>query len=132
MLGFSLDLFGSFNKRVYLCCMKLLELEARTYIGREYKEFLKSQEDIDEDGNEWKRNLDIHVPKTYPSKVMIDPERIVMAIESYSFEEMMGNPETPEFDSVDLCLMDGVQISLVGNMEHFKAKLAEFYEENGA
>lgn len=111
--------------------MKLLELEARTYIGREYKEYLRSQEEDSEEGNEWKKSLGpTVVPKTYPSRVLVDPARIIMAIESYSVEELAANPEHPEFDTVDLCLMDGVQLSIVGNLDSFQSKLNEFNENN--
>ncbi len=112
--------------------MKLLELEARTYIGREFKEYLKSQEDIDEEGNEWKKVIkDVNIPKAYPSKLLVDPNKIIMAIESYSVEELANNPEAPEFDSVDLCLEDGIQLSLVGNLKSFTTKL-KAWEKNNA
>ena len=48
-----------------------------------------------------------------------------MAIESCSVEELTNNPDDPQFDSVDLCLEDGIQLSLVGNMNVLKRKIAE-------
>lgn len=113
--------------------MRLLELEARTYIGKEYRDFLKSQEEDLEEGNEWKRDLlDRSAPKAYPSRILINPAKFITAIESYSLEEMTNNPETPEFDSVDLCLEDGLQISIIGNMEDFLDKWNAFHEDNEA
>lgn len=117
---------------MYLCIMRFIELEARTYIGREYKDYLKSQEDIDEEGNEWKRNIDVPVPKAHPSRVLVAPDDIVMAIETCSMEALAKDSENPEFDSVDICLMDGVQLNLVGTLDDLYEKLEEFYERNRA
>ncbi len=114
--------------------MRLLELEARTYIGKEYRDFMKSQEEDEEEGNEWKRALmdesNKSVPKAYPSRILINPNKFITAIESYSLEEMVNNPEGPQFDSVDLCLEDGIQISLVGNMDDFLEKWNEYHEKD--
>ncbi len=109
--------------------MKLLELEARTYIGKEYRDYLKSQEDAQEEGNEWKRDLGpSSAPKAYPSRILVHPDRVIMAIESYSIEEMINNPEEPQFDSVDLCLEDGIQISLTGDLDDFSTKWNEYFD----
>jgi hypothetical protein len=111
----------------------LIELEARTYLGKEYKAYFKSQEDSEEEGNEWKKDIEEPmIPKTYPSRVFVDPKRIIMAIESYSLEEMANNPEDPHFDSVDLCLEDGIQLSIVGGLNDLQEKIDEYYKTNGA
>lgn len=98
----------------------MLQLETRTYIGKEYKEYLRSQEELDQDGNEWKKSIDDPiVPTAFRARVLIDPKRIIMAVESSSLEELSRNPDFPEFDSVDLCLEDGIQLSLTCNMDEF-------------
>lgn len=113
--------------------MRLLELEARTYIGKEYRDYLKSQEEDQEEGNEWKKDLfDKAVPRVYPSRILVNPASIISAIESYSIEEMVTNPDNPTFDSVDLCLADGLQVSLVGDMDAFLDRWDAFHENNGA
>lgn len=113
--------------------MRFIEVEARTYIGREYKDYLKSQEEADDEGNEWKRALDpVPVPKAHPSRVLIPPDDIIMAIETCSMEALARDSEDPEFDSVDLCLIDGIQLNLVGTLDDLKDKLEEYYEINKA
>ena len=112
--------------------MRFIELEVRTYIGTEYKNYLKSQEDLDEEGNEWKRNIEVPVPKAHPSRVLVDPDDIIMAIETCSMEALANDPENPEYDSVDVCLIDGIQLNVVGSLDDFNTKLREFYENKEA
>jgi len=116
---------------LYLCTMRLLELEARTYIGKEYRDYLRAQEVDKEEGNEWKKDLyENRVPRVYPCRIMVNPKSVISAIESYSIEEMVTNPENPRFDSVDLCLEDGLQISLTCNMDEFMGKWSDFNKES--
>ncbi len=119
---------------LYLCSMKLLQLETRTYTGREYKEFMRSQEETEEEGNEWKKALGDgpKMPRAHRSRVLIDPTRIIMAVESCSLEELTNNPEEPTFDSVDLCLEDGIQLSLTCDMDEFIDICNALDEENVA
>jgi len=114
--------------------MRLLQLEIRTYTGKAYKEYLRSQEDIEEEGNEWKKSMidEAKVPKAHFSRVLVDPTRIIMAVESCSIEEITNNPESPEFDSVDLCLEDGIQLSLTCNMDEFIDICNELEEDTKA
>lgn len=109
--------------------MRLLELNARTYVGKDYNEFLRSREEEDQEGNEWKQLLGPQkVPTQYPCRVLVDPNRITMAMESYSIEEMTAHPEDPSVDTVLLCLEDGTTLSLIGDMDDFMTRLDEFNE----
>ena len=118
--------------------MKLLELEVRTYIGKEYKDYLKSQQTQEEDlpeGDEWKRGLEEFqekktAPKAYPSRILINPAKFLTAIETYSIEEMANNPDNPQYDAVDVCLEDGLQISVVGTLDQFVEKWNKHHEIN--
>ena len=108
---------------------KFLELEIRTYQGKEYKDYLQGQEDTEDEGNEWKKAL-INVPKSTPTKVLLfDTSVMQVAIETASIEATEENPEKPINDSVDLYLKEGLILTLVGDMNKFKKKLKEFYTE---
>ena len=111
---------------------KLLELEIRTYLGKEYRDYLKSQEDDEvQEGDEWKRDLGLdakNVPRAYPSRILIDPSKFIAAIETSSLEELAEHPDNPGLDSVDLCLEDGLQLSIIGNLDVFKKKWTAFHK----
>lgn len=116
--------------------MRLLELEVRTYVGKEYKDYLKSQQQEDlPEGDEWKRDMEEFnaqkkAPKAYPSRILINPAKFLTAIETYSIEEMANNPYDPQYDAVDICLEDGLQISAVGTLDQFIAKWNKHHENN--
>lgn len=112
--------------------MSLLELEIRTYLGKEYRDYLKSQEEDPQEGDEWKRELGLDtkgVPKAYPSRILIDPRRFIAAIETSSLEELAENPDEPGLDSVDLCLDDGLQLSIIGSLDEFKKKWDKHHKQ---
>ena len=132
-------LFGTFISMLYLCLitnnkqLKLLELEVRTYIGKEYKDYLRSQQEDLPEGDEWKAEVEdykVEVPKAYPSRILINTSKFLSAIETYSIEEMANNPEHPTYDSVDVCLEDGLQISVVGTLDEFIEKWEEHHKIN--
>ena len=68
------------------------------------------------------------VPKAYPSRILIDPSKFIAAIETSSLEELAENPENPAMDSVDLCLSDGLQLSIIGNLDRFAKKWNDFHK----
>ena len=109
---------------------KLLELEIRTYLGKEYRDYLKSQDEEPQEGDEWKRDLGLdatNVPRAYPSRILIDPSRFVAAIETSSLEELAEHPDNPAMDSVDLCLEEGLQLSIIGNLDSFLKRWNKFH-----
>lgn len=113
--------------------MKLLELEVRTYIGKEYKDYLRSQQEDLPEGDEWKRDLEeakVGAPKAYPSRILINPDKFLSAIETYSIEELANNPDNPTYDAVDVCLEDGLQLSVVGTLDEFIDKWNQHHENN--
>lgn len=106
-----------------------LELLARTYTGKSYKDWLDSQKEAQE-GDEWKQYDTPPIPTTYPSRVWINPDKIILAIETYSIEEMYNNPDEPSFDTVDLYIEDEVNISIISTLEELNTKLEEFYNQS--
>lgn len=115
--------------------MRLLEVEVRTYVGKDYKNYLKSQQEDLPEGDEWKAEVDdyqVQVPKVYPSRMLINPAKFLTAIETYSIEELATNPDDPQYDSVDICLEDGLQISVVGTLDQFKDRWNKHHEVNEA
>lgn len=110
--------------------MRLLELEVRTYIGKDYKNYMQSQQEDLPEGDEWKAEVEdfqVKVPKAYPSRILINPAKFLSAIETYSIEEMANNPENPQYDAVDVCMEDGLQISVVGTLEEFQEKWNKYH-----
>lgn len=110
---------------------RLLELKVRTYISRDYVDYFDKQDTELPEGDEWKKDLletNTKVPKTYPARILINPNKFLTAIETYSLEELHNNPDNPTFDTVDLCLEDGIQVQILGNLNEFQKKYNAFYE----
>lgn len=113
--------------------MKLLEIVARTYIEKDYTNYLNSEENsMDEEMDEFekilfeeeksKSNLPT-LPKEYHCKVMLDPSRITAAMESYSIAELSKKNKKLKVDTVVLHLEDGATVYMIGTMEDFKNEL---------
>ena len=95
-------------------------------MSKDYNQYLDSQEDNEEyDASEsWKKDLEDEEskvpPKSFPARVAIDAEQISAYVETYSLEALYNNKENPQFDSIDLILKDGLQITIIGTMEEFE------------
>ena len=113
---------------------KFLELEVRTYMGKEYREYEKKMDELEDPENEdWKKEQienDIIAPISKPSKVLIfDPKIMELGIENSSIEAVEENREDPKFDTVDLYLSNGLVLSIIGTINSLKKKVEKFYAE---
>ena len=70
-----------------------------------------------------------NVPRAYPSRILIDPSKFIAAIETSSLEELAEHPDNPAMDSVDLCLSEGLQLSIIGDLDSFQKKWNKFHAQ---
>ena len=116
----------------------LIEFKTVTYLGKDFREYLDSQEKPEYDPeDDWKRALDepakpAQLPKGFTSRVLVNPEAITSCIETFSLTESQRSPKNPKFDALDLYLDNGVNITVLGTISEFNAKLEKYYAEKSA
>lgn len=117
---------------------KFIQLITKTYIGKEFREYIdRSNPDNLDESERWKKDLyeneeieEVKLPKAHTSRVMVDPDSILSMTETFSLEEMHRNKNNPRYDSVDIAMLDGLQISVVGTLDEIQEQLEEFYNNN--
>lgn len=115
---------------------RFLELTLRTYLGKDYKKYIDqiSKKETDyEEADEWKKYLndeeEVEPPKVHPTRVFLDPNEIISYVETFSMEEAAKNPDNPIYDTVDIHMYDGIQVSIISTLDEFNQKLKDFYNE---
>lgn len=116
--------------------MKLLELQTKTYMGKEYRDYIQAlMRENDDDLEQWQKDMnesEIIPPKEYRSRVFINPDLIMTYVETFSLEQMHNNPKNPKFDTIDICMSDGLNLTVVDTIENFQAKLEQYYADRRA
>ena len=106
---------------------KYLELSVRTYLGKEYRDYIKGMDESEEE--EWKKHAVVVPTSTASRMLLFDPSLMEVAIEVSSIEAAEAHPEAPKCDSVDLYIKGGMVVTLAENMKNFEKKLKKFYTQ---
>lgn len=109
---------------------RFLYFTTKIYHSDDYKGYFDSlnKSDKPEEWEQWSDSLsddepEQKAPKSYTSRVAIDPDLIIAYVESYSLEAFMQNKENPKFDMIEIMLADGLNIPVISTLDEFERKL---------